>query len=532
MNPTTPLDPGSASSHGGTIMRPGAVAWGNPGTAENPQPGSDPENFATPAEIEHALAAAAQDPARVTDLLDELSRGRLWLPLPEDERPVTDGSAVTLPTVTYHGAEFVPAFTSARELAVWNQSAELPRRGSVPASRLPEEDRRQRSGQGRSTATPHIVVPAAELARLLPAGVGIALNPGTGASIPIYPDGVGYLAADPIPVAVTDGAQIRVGRPLADPVALLTAMRAALGSIPDVEEAARAWLSVPGQGEGLVISVTLHDPASEPVQLDVISAIERAVDTVPETGFPIDVTFPGESEPDDLDEWISTHAEPFYTRSLDVETEGAELLAPVLGNALRAPRRQPHPVDAEVRHDPLEGLPGLVLDDVGERAGRAGQGHVDRGHAVAADVDAVDQAEVHDVDAEFRVDHVPERLEHVFLLGGELGDHLAGFRRGLLRGQVFCHRVTSPWRSMACAVASFHAIQASSAHLILAGYLDTPANATASSSTSSSGTSAPRDFIRSRNTWLIRIASPTGRPIIRSLITDALAWLIEQPSES
>jgi hypothetical protein len=409
MNPTTPLDPGSASTHGGTIMRPGAVAWGHPGDAGNPQPGADPANFATPAEIEHALAAAAQDPARVTDLLDELSRGRLWLPLPDNERPVTDGSAVTLPTVTYHGAEFVPAFTSARELEAWNQSAVLPRRGTVPASRRPEED--------QPTATPHIVVPAAELARLLPAGMGIALNPGTGASIPIYPDGVGYLAADPTPVAVTDGAQFRVGPPPADPVALLTEMRAALGSIPDVEEASRAWLSIPGQGEGLVISVTLHDPASETVQLDVISAIERAVDAVPEAGFPIDVTFPGESEPDQVDEWISAHAEPFYTRSLDVEAEGAELLAPVLGDVLRTPRRHPHPVDAEIRHESLEGVPGLVFDDVGERAGRAGQRHVDGGHAVA-DVDAVDQAEVHDVDAELRVDHVPQRLEHVFLLGG------------------------------------------------------------------------------------------------------------------
>jgi hypothetical protein len=446
MNPTTPLDPGSASSHGGTIMRPGAVAWGHPGAAENSHPDSDPVNFATPAEIEHALAAAAQDPARVTDLLDELSRGRLWIPLPDDERPVTDGSAVTLPTVTYHGAEFVPAFTSARELAVWNQSAELPRRGSVPASRLPEEDRRKGSGQGPSAATPHIVVPAAELARLLPAGMGIALNPGTAASIPIYPDGVGYLAADPIPVAVTDGAQFRVGPPPADPVALLTEMRAVLGSIPDVEEASRAWLSIPGQGEGLVISVTLHDPASETVQLDVISAIERAVDAVPGPGFPIDVTFPGESEPDQVDEWISAHAEPFYTRPLDVEAEGAELLAPVLGDALGAPRRQPHPVDAEVRHHPVEGVPGLVLDDVGERAGRTGQGHVDGGHPVGADVDAVDQAQVHDVDAEFRVDHVPQRLEHVFLLGSELGGHLAGLRRRLLRGRVFRHRLTSsPW---------------------------------------------------------------------------------------
>jgi hypothetical protein len=316
MNPTTPLDPGSASSHGGTIMRPGAVAWGHPGATENPQPGTEPVNFATPAEIEHALAAAAQDTARVTDLLDELSRGRLWLPLPDDERPVTDGSAVTLPTVTYGGAEFVPAFTSARELAAWNGSLD---RRAVPASRRPEDDDEPASGDAPAAGTPHIVVPAAELARLLPAGVGIALNPGTEASIPIYPDGVGYLAADPIPVAVTDGAQIRVGRPPADPVALLTEMRAVLGSIPDVEEASRAWLSVPGEGEGLVISVTLHDPASEAVQLDVISAIERAVDAVPGPGFPIDVTFPGEGEPDEVDEWISAHAEPFYTRPLDVE---------------------------------------------------------------------------------------------------------------------------------------------------------------------------------------------------------------------
>jgi hypothetical protein len=318
MNPTTPLDPGSASSHGGTIMRPGAVAWGHPGAAENPQPGTEPVSFATPAEIEHALAAAAQDPAQVTDLLDELSRGRLWLPLPDDERPVTDGSAVTLPTVTYHGAEFVPAFTSAHELAAWNASGSSLGHRSVPASRRSDDDDAP-SGDWPATRTPHIVVPAAELARLLPAGVGIALNPGTEASIPIYPDGVGYLAAEPIPVAVTDGAQIRVGRPPADPVALLTEVRAELGSIPDVEAASRAWLSVPGEGEGLVISVTLHDPASEAVQLDVISAIERAVDAAPVPGFPIDVTFPGEGEPDEVDDWISAHAEPFYTRPLVVE---------------------------------------------------------------------------------------------------------------------------------------------------------------------------------------------------------------------
>ena len=159
---------------------------------------------------------------------------------------------------------------------------------------------------------PHIVVPAAELARLMPAGVGIALNPGAQASVPIYPEAVGYLAAN---LVVTDGTQVRVGRPPADPLMLLSEIRAFLEAIPEVRQASRAWLSVPGQGEGLVISVTLADPAAESVRDQVINAIERGVRDVPDQGFPIDVAFPGEGEPDQLDEWLCAHAEPFYSRA-------------------------------------------------------------------------------------------------------------------------------------------------------------------------------------------------------------------------
>jgi hypothetical protein len=207
MNPTTPT---SAMSQGATFMRPGAMAWGQagpPGQAgQGAQPPADP---ATPVTVEHALAAAAKDPDRVTDLLDELSRGRLWLPLPE-VRPVTDGSAVVLPTVTYLGTEFVPAFTSAGRLAGWLGQDPVP----------------------PFAAMPHIVVPAAELARRMPSGVGIAVNPGAEASVPIYPEGVGYLAADPIPLVVTDGTPVRVGRPPADPLPLLSEVRTELSAIP------------------------------------------------------------------------------------------------------------------------------------------------------------------------------------------------------------------------------------------------------------------------------------------------------------
>jgi len=298
VNPTTPANLDSAMSHGGTFMRPGAVGWGHPGQ-------SGPLEF-SPAAAEHALAAAAKDPDRITDLLDELSRGRLWLPLPDDERPVTDGSAVLLPTVTYLGAEFVPAFTSAQQLVAWYDRGQAAGQVSVPARHLPD------GPTGAFAAMSHIVVPAAELARLLPAGLGIALNPGAEASVPIYPEGVGYLASA---LVLADGARVRVGRPPADPVRLLAEIRAALRDIPAVKQASRAWLSVPGQGAGLVVSVTLHDPGSEAAHGRVISAIEWAVGAVPPQGFPIDVTFPGEGEPGQVDQWIAARAEPFYIRT-------------------------------------------------------------------------------------------------------------------------------------------------------------------------------------------------------------------------
>jgi hypothetical protein len=312
MDPTTPINPGSAMSRGGTFIRPGAVGWG---PADKPHPDADRASPASPAAIEHALAAAVKDPDRAADLLDELSRARLWVPLPDD-RPVTDGSAVLLPTVTYLGAEFVPVFTSAPRLASW-----LRRPGAAPQSPVPapgagtNDFTLAASGDGPFPAIPHIVVPAADLARRLPAGLGIALNPDAEASVPIYPEGVGYLAANLITVVAADGTQVRIGRPPADPVTLLSEIRAVLGSIPDVRQASRAWLSVPGHGEGLVMSVTLHDPDRESARREVLSAIEQAVDAVPDQGFPIDVTFPGEGEPDQLDEWISAYADPFYIRA-------------------------------------------------------------------------------------------------------------------------------------------------------------------------------------------------------------------------
>ncbi len=255
------------------------------------------------------------DPARLDDLLEALRLGRLWLPLPDDGGPMTDGSAVYLPTVRYLGEVFVPAYTSAARLL--RAAADRPALGRPP-------------GPGRTPAgipmVPHAVVRAADLARRLPAGIGIALNPAAAASVPVSPAGVAALAAEHGEVG---GCQVSVGPPPATPQGLLAAVRAGLRLVPAAREAATAWLTVrPGStgaehpgaehlGAGLVLSVGLDDPADGAARDAVVGAVQRAVSAAPgEAAWPVDVTFPGEGEPDIIDRWVATAATTFYTRAV------------------------------------------------------------------------------------------------------------------------------------------------------------------------------------------------------------------------
>jgi hypothetical protein len=296
MIPVEPTDDRDAplGAMGGTFVRPGAVAWGR-----SDAPSGGP--YASCEVIEQVLVTVAKEPDRVTDLLDELTRARLWVPLPATERPFVKGSAVALPTVTYLGTEFVPAFTSVQRLTRWADPEGRAGTRLVPAQYAP----------GVSEVVPHVVVPAADLARLLPSGLGIALNPGADTSVPIYPDGVAHLAASHLLAGDTP---IRLGHPPAEPMDLLRSVRDGLGSLNAVRRASRAWLTVPGQGEGLVISVSLDDPQSPVAHDAVVTVIERAAATVP-AGFPIDVTFPGEVEVDQFDEWVAANTAPFYVRA-------------------------------------------------------------------------------------------------------------------------------------------------------------------------------------------------------------------------
>src|SRR5689334_3685239 len=225
----------------------------------------------------------------------------------------------------------------------------------------------------------------------------------------------------------------------------------------------------------------------------------------------------------------------------DSEAEGAQLLAAVLGDLLRAPRRHPDPVDRDVLDQAAgaaagEGGAGLLLDHVRQRAGRRRQGHVDD-RLVVLDLQAVDQAQVDDVDPELGVDHVPHGLldvvERGALAGGRRGRRLrhAGRPPDDLRvGRP--DAVVAHASSFTRATASLNAIQPSRAHFTRAGYLETPANAMPSPMTSSSPAILPRLCAISWKDSRIRNASSTLLPTTRSVSTDVDAWLIEQPRDS
>jgi hypothetical protein len=125
---------------------------------------------------------------------------------------------------------------------------------------------------------------------------------------------VAYVAAEH---AGAGPGRVSVGPPAVPvPGELLAALRAGLGAVRAAREAAAGWLMV-HRGDGLIISVTLDDPSDAAARDAVLAAVQLAVTAAgPAVGWPVDVTFPGEGEPDVIDRWIAAHAAPFYQRSV------------------------------------------------------------------------------------------------------------------------------------------------------------------------------------------------------------------------
>jgi hypothetical protein len=93
------------------------------------------------------------------------------------------------------------------------------------------------------------------------------------------------------------------------------------------------------------------------------------------------------------------------------EPEGPHHVAPIIRDPLGTPRRHPHPVDAERLHDAVERLGCLLFEHVGQRAPRRREGHRnDQSVVLVVPSQIVDQAEVDDIDPEFGIHDILQRL--------------------------------------------------------------------------------------------------------------------------
>ncbi|WP_460858815.1 SseB family protein [Nocardiopsis coralliicola] len=115
-------------------------------------------------DLETALHAALEGaPGAPEDFLARLRAATVWVPVPEGSGQQDDGS-VALPSVELEGVVYIPVFTSRAQY-----------------------DR-------RSAEVPGAELAMADLAEVLPSGVGLAVNPGNEASVPIGPESVAALA--------------------------------------------------------------------------------------------------------------------------------------------------------------------------------------------------------------------------------------------------------------------------------------------------------------------------------------------------
>ena len=285
MTPTGPDFPAPPGGHaigsGHGLPRRGIVLH-DAGRARAAAPGRP---WADDDLVEHALAAAVKDGERISEFLDVLSRGRLVAAAAHrrragDRRLGHSASHRHLPG----GRVRARVLRSAGRLAHCGygpaaEGGERPeagwsvlngQRAGWMATRVPSAVR-CRAGLSRTSWCPRPNWPGG--CRL---ASGSRSTRARRPACPIYPEGVRYLAAAEWRAGE---ARIRLGQPPVEPESLLREVSAGLRPIPAARQAARAWLSVPGAGEGPIIAVTLDDPADRESQEAVLAAVEQAAVT-------------------------------------------------------------------------------------------------------------------------------------------------------------------------------------------------------------------------------------------------------------
>jgi hypothetical protein len=234
-----------------------------------------PEN-----ELELALAASVGDPGATPRLMEVLSRSHVWVPMPAG--PSRDGVTLDLPTTELAGQPFVPVFSSEAQLR---------------AVAGPE--------------MPYAIAPVHELARGLPQGVGLAVNPEGAVGLPVPAAGVPDLCGDP----TEEGVRATAWEPEAheEPYDFLAAAVGELAVLPVVLTARRAYVQVEGDAPKLFVGVQLarYDVTDHE---DVGLALGRALGAVP-LPFEVSLVLLDAVAQDPTAQWMLQTVAPFYSRS-------------------------------------------------------------------------------------------------------------------------------------------------------------------------------------------------------------------------
>jgi HEAT repeat protein len=217
-----------------------------------------------------------------------------------------------------------------------------------------------------------------------------------------------------------------------------------------------------------------------------------------------------------------------FRRGLHVENP--KLKPRRLGHAFHVPRRIPHDLKFDVCHA-WDGLDrGLRLHRQNLRDGACGRRkrHVDIDAAVVFDINAVDEAHLVDIDGDLRVvDRLQSDDDLLFDLRYAHQPCEVGFF-----GHAFAPSYSVVTGSCLFSIAAFSVCQQSVAHFTRIGYSLTPWKAMSLPMSGPSSVASALPKTSSWNTSNSSATSPRGFPLSASVISDADAVEMAQPTPS
>lgn len=235
-------------------------------------------------ELEEVLTASLGVDGAGGRLVEVLGRSEVWVPLPNGGGP--ESPHLDLPTMEIEGSAYVPVFSSEQQYL-----------------------------QCVGAHMPFTVAPAREFARGLPPQLGIAVNPGGVAGMPLPPAAVAELCrvGRTLLDGPASGGRVRLFEPdwQEEPVDFLAAAAGEFEESGVVLSARRALASVEGESPVLFVGVQLSswEAADRNAPMD---ALGRALHRV-EVGWPVNLVLLDVAQ-DPVGDWLLAKVRPFYER--------------------------------------------------------------------------------------------------------------------------------------------------------------------------------------------------------------------------